>query len=480
MVKMMNAVASMIKVENEILDAGTIGKAPGLFINIGEVFLSDDSVLWGGQMSVNPLSLLRSWDLKRQGFRMVGTHEEEEISKGTISSDLAVEAAQELNIMCGGLFDVIYICPHRPHAGEAVCQCRKPRPGMGRRAASEYNLELDKSLVIGLERDKLFAEAIGAAFQTTASFMEDCPKNEAGELDRDRAEGTLFGLACGDSLGSNLEFLSPVKIQAKYGRVTEMIEGGWARGEPTDDTELSLIWMKHFEERGDGISSHSRQDLTAKLQAWQNKGPKDIGLQTASAISGSHKKPMIISARSTWISRDRQAAGNGALMRCAPVAVNYWNRPDLRLAATLINSAMTNVDPRSLWACVALNEAVAACLRGEKDPYATACRGIKGTDKRVEDALAEAKDFDLLSADLMTHMGYVLLGLKVAFAATFQTKGFEESLIDVVNRGGDADTNGTIAGALLGAYFGKKNIPHRWFSALEAKEEIKNFMNTMD
>jgi ADP-ribosyl-[dinitrogen reductase] hydrolase len=63
--------------------------------------------------------------------------------------------------------------------------------------------------------------------------------------------------------------------------------------------------------------------------------------------------------------------------------------------------------------------------------------------------------------------GYVVHTLQAVFQAFFATDSFESCLVDVVNRGGDADTTGAIAGALAGAWYGENSIPSRWKSALD-------------
>lgn len=77
-------------------------------------------------------------------------------------------------------------------------------------------------------------------------------------------------------------------------------------------------------------------------------------------------------------------------------------------------------------------------------------------------------------AHLLETQGFVRVALRLAFWELFRAPSFEAALIDVVNRGGDADTNAAIAGALLGAYWGEEAIPARWrrlvLSALEGQD----------
>jgi ADP-ribosyl-[dinitrogen reductase] hydrolase len=69
--------------------------------------------------------------------------------------------------------------------------------------------------------------------------------------------------------------------------------------------------------------------------------------------------------------------------------------------------------------------------------------------------------------------GSALAAIAIALAAFFNADDFEKGLIWAVNLGGDADTNGAVTGALLGARFGTAAIPERWLSALERRAEIE-------
>jgi ADP-ribosyl-[dinitrogen reductase] hydrolase len=60
----------------------------------------------------------------------------------------------------------------------------------------------------------------------------------------------------------------------------------------------------------------------------------------------------------------------------------------------------------------------------------------------------------------------------------FNTESFEECLVRVVNRGGDADTNGALAGQLAGALYGVQGIPVRWLRKLDSAVTASIFKQT--
>ena len=167
-------------------------------------------------------------------------------------------------------------------------------------------------------------------------------------------------------------------------------------------------------------------------------------------------------------------------MRCAPVAIR-WRDDAAALARNSVVSAVpTHWDPRCGWSCVALNVAAAAALRGEtisadaliaaseeamrlalpelpRYPYDTAM------PDSVRNAIANAAraEIDDVKFD-GPDMGYTLLTLQSALISFWRAPDFEHGLRAVVESGGDTDTNGAVAGAVLGARFGLDAIPQRW------------------
>jgi ADP-ribosyl-[dinitrogen reductase] hydrolase len=156
-----------------------------------------------------------------------------------------------------------------------------------------------------------------------------------------------------------------------------------------------------------------------------------------------------------------RSGGNGSLMRIAPLAA----LSDLEQAtrAAQIDSHLTHYDPIAAEACVWLISWLQRLLdNNETIPPASAAvfEAINWSDEQVG---AEVNG---------QRAGYVLVALAVAVHDALAAESFEQGLITVVNRGGDADTNGAIAGAILGARFGAEAIPARWLKLLLERDEI--------
>jgi ADP-ribosyl-[dinitrogen reductase] hydrolase len=279
--------------------------------------------------------------------------------------------------------------------------------------------------------------------------------------------GTLAGLAVGESLGAPYEH----KKAASFKPVAEIVGGGiWAAGEPTDDVELTLALMRSV--------SRGKVDLNEIAQnylKWFNGKPKDIGNLTKSAMLNLRAgEPPTESGALAWEDSERKAAGNGSVMCCAPIGLLHFKHLDnLAEDATKV-SRITHYDPRCVAGCIAVCTCIALLVRGESDEAISRAAGAGGEvndDVRAVIERAANKTPDQITAD-GDDMGFVLLSLELCFSALTHATSFEEGLMAVVSRGGDTDTNGCIAGALLGAKFGKSAIPDRWLSKVKSVPEL--------
>lgn len=142
---------------------------------------------------------------------------------------------------------------------------------------------------------------------------------------------------------------------------------------------------------------------------------------------------------------------------------------------------LTHYDPRCVGSCVIVSELVNALAYG-KEPLSryqmeniarqydlSICEYI--TKAWYEQDVKKLVDFD--------HMGYTLVTLSVALWAYWHTSSFEEGLLAVVNAGGDADTNATVACAILGAKYGFSSIPTEYVDGLLYKEKLDRVIDEL-
>jgi len=291
-------------------------------------------------------------------------------------------------------------------------------------------------------------------------------------IDRNRARGALLGLAVGDALGTTLEFEAleaPAFPTLAAGPHREMVGAGAFSiqpGQVTDDTQMASCLAASLREHGAFLVD----DVARRYVAWMDDA-FDIGSQTAASLKLIARGEDPRSAGElVWERRGREAAGNGSLMRTAPIGVFFAEDRDALRRAAREDSAITHFDPRCREACVAFNAAIAAALSGAGAPEAweAARAEVSRADLASDLDAARAADPGLYRDELHLHrhQGFVRVAFRLAFWELLHAPSFEAALVDVVNRGGDADTNGAVAGALLGATHGEDAIPEAWGRAV--------------
>jgi ADP-ribosylglycohydrolase len=273
------------------------------------------------------------------------------------------------------------------------------------------------------------------------------------EAVKDRGFGAFVGLTVGDCVGAPFEFKGA--FPARRLEIDSPSVFGHLRGCGTDDTETT--WAI-----ADAYLSGSDGDLVSRagkeLLAWLATGPKDVGGTTSRGLRefGRHGD----AARSG----DRVSEANGSLMRC--VATGLVRRgDDSRLdAEASALSAITHGSEVCMDACAVYVQIVSSLIDGVSPEEAVAM--VRPVTRRIEDAITVARVVDHLGQVNCDGIGHVVYAFTLAIWALLHARSFEDGLTAVVCAGGDTDTNGAIAGAVLGARFGFAAIPQRWISAL--------------
>jgi len=189
-----------------------------------------------------------------------------------------------------------------------------------------------------------------------------------------------------------------------------------------------------------------------------------------------------------WLESGSHAAGNGSLMRAAPIGALLAASEHERRIASLDDSAITHFDPRCRLACAAFNAAIAAGVLGTSDPemlwqaaldeLPIAAELLVGQYDDELDLAVTALQTDLHAAmqndpelygpelHLHDHQGFVRVAFRLAFWELLHRSVFRDAVLDAANRGGDADTNAAIVGALVGSRVGVDGIPAEWRRAV--------------
>jgi ADP-ribosyl-[dinitrogen reductase] hydrolase len=280
----------------------------------------------------------------------------------------------------------------------------------------------------------------------------------------DRALGCMLGMVIGDSLGSQVEFLTAEAIRAAYPNGVRDLETSpvWQTlaGQPTDDSELGLTLARSLVRMG----RYDAEDAAAAYGRWYASKPFDCGRTTALAF-GAAAAAATDKARAARGGADLGSQSNGSLMRIAPIGV-WASDPDEAAAIASEDSSLSHPHPVCRAACACFAAAISAALAGADRG------GMMDTALRIAEAggaeaasvvaaLRRARE-GVAPVDYQHQMGWVLIALQNAFFHLAAGSATETALIETVARGGDTDTNGAIAGALLGAADGRASLTVRW------------------
>lgn len=302
----------------------------------------------------------------------------------------------------------------------------------------------------------------------------------------DRHAGALLGAHAGDALGATVEFSPWSDIRTRYPEgVREIVGGGpfhWPAGHATDDTDLTRAVLLAYLDPGDDVVLAAARHMLDWLEGrWpgrvEGRPPRDVGRATLTGLTRFRR----IGDPATSGCGPGQA-GNGSLMRCLPTALAVRERAR-RVDESMRISAITHADRRCTVSCAAYNEIVFALLEGRSAEESVeigqaAARELEG--KAVVDAIGYGRHLlpEMLVRTGQTFLedeaaGYVLDSLSLAVAAVLDPRPLPDVLIDIVRLGNDTDSNGAIAGGLLGARDGAEAIPPQWTEVLQFGDEFR-------
>lgn len=287
----------------------------------------------------------------------------------------------------------------------------------------------------------------------------------------DRAAGCLLGLACGDALGGAVEFRTRADLARSFPDGVRDITGGGTHrlepGEITDDTHMALAMA-----RACGADGIDLDEVVRNFLSWYRSGPKDIGIATSRALSHLESGvPWTEAAERLQHESHDGVAGNGTVMRCAPIAIRFRSDRSRLVQASIDTARMTHADPRATWGAVALNQAIAHLLDGGAigEVLDAAVDGIG--DERVSRAIQRVPSIEY---EKLRSGGYVLDSLSTSFWCLLNRRGAEEAIVTAVTLGDDADTTGAVTGALAGVAWGAVSLPERWLGVLQVRDEIRS------
>ena len=298
---------------------------------------------------------------------------------------------------------------------------------------------------------------------------------------KDRIGGVYMGQYLGDAFGTTYEFCSSKASIKKLNKninsdgFVPIVGGGpfdLVPGQVTDDTELAMALV-------DAILDYDKYiDIdTVRVKAiwnyikWYKSHPFDMGVTTSNALR--HNTPHeVIESAQKW---NQNSKSNGCIMRAFPLGIVGYILDDIELNAMIFNDCVvTNPNPVAVDAVRVFVFSIRNLLKhGDKElAYNEALRVC--VTEEIKQCLIAAKtrpdDIPCNGMFVKTdsqYQGFVGVAIQNAYYELLNGEGFAQSIVNIISRGGDTDTNGCIGGALLGAYYGQSKLPKEWIQTVK-------------
>lgn len=308
----------------------------------------------------------------------------------------------------------------------------------------------------------------GASPEQSKEYL-DCIGQNSSVL-ASKFRGTILGLAIGDAFGSTLEF----SIRDSLPKVDDLVGGGPFNlnpGEWTDDTSMALC-MAHSLIRKEFFCPTDHLDL---YSLWWKKGYFsvngrcfDIGNTVIDALNRYQK-----TGESYPGSTDPNSAGNGSLMRLAPIALFYFSDPERCVRYCGSSSKTTHGAKEAIDACRYFGALLHGAINGEDKEQLTQklyepLPGIWEKEPLAQSIVNVATTAHKKSRDEISSSGYVVDTLEAAIWAFHHASNFEDGVILAANLAGDSDTVAAIYGQLAGAYYGEAQMKPEWIKKLSS------------
>ena len=282
----------------------------------------------------------------------------------------------------------------------------------------------------------------------------------------ERYRGALLGLAAGDALGATLEFEPPGTFEP----ISEIVGGGAFEVEPgewTDDTSMALCLAESL------IECHGFDpiDQLKRYVDWMENGHLSstgqsfgIGLTTAAALDDFQLTGKPCGQTGEY------SAGNGSIMRLAPVPMFYANDRAKAIEYGGRSSATTHAVDETIGACRYMADLIVLALRGASKEEILSPPSMGGLPDKI--GKVANGTFKTAQPPEIRGTGYVVDSLEAALWAFWNSDNFADGARLAVNLGDDADTTGAVYGQIAGAFYGDSGIPERWRNILALRDKI--------
>lgn len=304
--------------------------------------------------------------------------------------------------------------------------------------------------------------------------------------------GLIYGHALGDALGRYTEFMFENQVRKRYPKKSDFIfppitnnivqrnipECHW-----TDDTDQMILIMEMLIENKNKININS---FANKLKIWTEKGRPELGYNKGIGVGNmtfkivnmrEFVKDPLACSREVW---QGILAPNGSIMRTSIMAFRNLSYKDTINDAITI-SKCTHYDPRCSIS-VAVVVSIIWDLINDTDEKKILERARKlctleiggfipfGEEKEISYSFEALRYFDMISLDEMKldeQIGYCFKSMACAlYAFRNRNRHYREVILEIILKGGDADSNAAPAGAILGCYKGFNDLPKEWLNKM--------------
>jgi ADP-ribosyl-[dinitrogen reductase] hydrolase len=284
----------------------------------------------------------------------------------------------------------------------------------------------------------------------------------------DRVQGCMLGLAAGDAVGTTVEF----RERGSFEPLTDMVGGGPFRllpGQWTDDTSMALCLATSLVEQ----KAFDAHDQMQRYCNWWKYGYLssngtcfDIGGTIVAALRRFDE-----SSDPCAGSTDPRSAGNGCIMRLAPVPIFYLSDLQATERYAMESSRTTHATLECLDACRLLARILHRALHGSTKEEILLGDRESFTGAANITAIARGEYLEKPEVDIRG-TGYVVACLEAAMWCFEKTNSFESAILTAANLGDDADTTAAVCGQIAGAHYGVSAIPDNWLNRLALRDEI--------
>jgi len=285
--------------------------------------------------------------------------------------------------------------------------------------------------------------------------------------DPNQSRGCLLGLAVGDAVGTTVEFVP----RGSFHRITDMVGGGpfhLKAGQWTDDTSMALCLATSLIEKK-GFDPVDQMD---RYWNWYKNGYMsstgicfDVGNTVRFALDRYNRTKNPFSG-----SDSPYMAGNGSLMRLAPIPMFYFPDPEKIIHFAGESSRTTHGALECIEACQLFAEMIYRAMLGQGKDQILFDTQVKISSPKIK-AISDG-DYSSKPINQVRGTGYVVESLEASLWCFYRTDSFEEAILQAANLGDDADTTAAVCGQIAGAFYGESGIPDTWLNQLHMQNEI--------